>query len=405
MRVLFLSTWYPHPRDNGSKIRVYYLLRALGERHAVTLVTFAFGTARPEEGEALQACCAEVQVVRRSPFDAHRLPPGLQFLSPTPVSDWPVPEMSRQVQHCLARTRFDVVISSTEVMSTYALLAPAGTAKVLEEHNSMTRWSWDRYRATLPRVQRLRRWVSWWKCRGYERALLPKFDLCTMVSRQDQATCRQLLGSGRGRVEVVPNGVDCEQNQPGLAAVQANRLVFNGALTYRANYDAMCYFLREVYPLIRRQVPDVSLTITGAHAGVALDQLPLDDSVHLTGFVEDIRPQVASAAACLAPLRDGGGTRLKILEAMALGTPVVATSKGAEGLEAMADQEFLLADTPEAFAAATVRLLHDPALRQRLALNARRWVEQGHDWSALGRRFTALVEEAAASAASGERRE
>ena len=173
---------------------------------------------------------------------------------------------------------------------------------------------------------------------------------------------------------------------------QPDVLVFNGSLTYSANYDAMRWFLAEVYPRVRAQVPGVSLTITGSTQGVDLAGLALDDTVRLTGFVEDVRIPVAEANLCVVPIRQGGGTRLKILEAMALGTPVVATSKGAEGLDITDGKHLLLADEPETFARRTVAVLGNPALRHDLTANARRLVEERYDWAAIGQRFVDLVE-------------
>jgi len=394
MRILFLSTWFPYPPDNGSKIRVYHLLRALGARHKVTLLSFAFDTASPEGANELNCFCADVATVRRNPFDRGGISDTLRFFSPVPVVTRPLPEMTLAVRRSLAQADFDVVIASVEVMATYALLAPRATAKVLEEHNSLTRWMWERYREQASVVQRLRCWISWQKARRYQAWLFRHFDLCTMTSEQDRQTSLHTLPGYRGPVEVVSNGVDCQHNHLGLAQPLPNALVFNGALTYTANYGAMRYFLAEVYPLIKKRAPDVTLTITGSTAGVNLAGLQLDESVRFSGYVDDVRPLVAGAWACVAPIHQGGGTRLKILEAMALGTPVVATSKGAEGLDVMPSQDILIADEPVEFAAQVVRLLRDPALRQRLVANARCLVEQRYDWKQIGQRFAALVESA-----------
>ena len=179
------------------------------------------------------------------------------------------------------------------------------------------------------------------------------------------------------------------------AAVEPNTLVFNGSLTYHANYDAMRYFLAEVFPLIQQQEPGVSLTITGPTSGVDLSGLRLNDGVRLSGYLDDIRPLLASASACVVPIRSGGGTRLKILEAMALGTPVVSTSKGAEGLEVTPGKQILVADEPAEFAAQVICLLRAPALREQLRTRARRLVEQQYDWREIGQRFANLVEETA----------
>lgn len=396
MRILFLSTWFPHPADNGSKIRVYHLVRALSARHQVTLLSFAFGTASPHDAGGLAQLCASIQTVPLDPFAANRAGALARFLSPGPVVARPLPAMRQLVAATLARASFDAVIASTGVMAAYALACPAPW-RLLEEHNSLTCLMYDRYRQQSSPLQRHRCWASWRKAARYEARLFSRFDLVTMVSEPDAAASRCLLPRGirdaeRPRVEVVPNGVDCAAYRPGLASPVPGTLVFNGALTYNANYDAMGYFLSEILPRIRTVQPGTSLTITGSTEGVDLADLPGGEGVTLTGWVEDVRPHVARAWACVVPLRQGGGTRLKILEAMALGTPVVATPKGAEGLDVTPDHDILIARDPAAFAHQVLRLLREPGLRARLAANARRLVEERYDWPAIGRRFCGLAD-------------
>lgn len=394
MNVLFLSTWFPCPIDNGSKIRVYHLLQALAERHRVSLLSFAFETARPEAAVELGRLCSSVQAIPRNPFERSRIANVLRFLSLAPIMAAPVREMELAVRATLAQHSYDVVIASTEVMAAYALMA-SRSMKILEEHNSLTRWMGERYKAQTLAVQRMRCWLSWQKTRHYEARTLGRFDLCTMVSEQDRQVALSLLPGYRGPVEVIPNGVDCERNRPGLFETAPNTLVFNGSLTYSANYDAMQYFLDAVYPLIRARLPDISLAITGSLQGVDVSGLRLDGSVRLCGQVEDVRPLVAGASVCVVPIRQGGGTRLKILEAMALGTPVVTTTKGAEGLDLTPGSEILIADAPDDFASTVLRLLHDSTLRDRLARNARRLAERCYDWTEIGKRFVSAVEGAA----------
>jgi glycosyltransferase involved in cell wall biosynthesis len=393
MNILLISTWLPFPPDNGAKLRVYYLLRALNQQHRVTLASFAFGTSGQIDTAAWQACCADAQIVQRDPFQRSKWARATRFVSPVPIVTRPLPEMTSTIQRLLATTRFDAVIASTEVTAAYALQTPPATARILEEHNSMSRWMAERYRQARGMQQRWQSWSSWRKTIRYEARLFKKFDLCCMVSDQDRQASLQMLPGYHGPMEVVPNGVDCERNRPGLTAVVPHSLVFNGALTYSANYDAMKYFLTEIYPLVRQTVPDVTLTITGSTAGVNLSDLPLDASVRLSGYVDDVRPLVAGSTLCVVPLREGGGTRLKILEAMALGTPLVVTPKAAEGIEARANQHYLIADEPAVFAAAVVRLLQDPATREHLARQARQLVEERYDWNRIGQQFRSAIEE------------
>jgi len=396
VKALFLSTWFPYPPDNGSKIRVYHLLDAFSQRHDVTLLSFAFDTARPGEASELRARCRRVETVWRDPFQHSRAAQRLRFFSPSPIFTLPIPEMSALVKRVARDASFQVVVASTEVMATYATQF-RDVPMVLEEHNSGARWMWERYREQTSPAQRLRCWASWQKARLFEGRLFPNFDLCTMVSEQDRAASLQMLPGYRGPVEVVPNGVDCQHNRPGLAQPVPKTLVFNGALTYYANYDAMHHFLSAIYPLIQAQEPSVSLSITGPTSGVDLSSLGPDSGVRLTGYLEDVRPAVAGAWVCVVPIRKGGGTRLKILEAMALGTPVVAVSKGAEGLDVTPGHDILIADDPVEFASHVLTLLRDPARRDYLARNGRRLVEEKYDWRIIGQRFTDLVEAAVAA--------
>jgi len=233
------------------------------------------------------------------------------------------------------------------------------------------------------------------KVRRHVRRVVPKFESVTVVSEQERRLVKEILPDYQGKLEVIPNGIDCAYNRSDLSREGRRGLVYNGALTYSANYDAMVWFLSEIFPLIQKQVPEVSIKITGATSGVDLSGLTLSPAVQLTGYVPDIRIPVSQAAVCVVPLRQGGGTRLKILEAMALGTPVVTTSKGAEGLEVIHGEHVLIADEPSEFAEQTIRLLKDGGLWNHLAGNARQLVEEKYDWRVITPRFLTLVEQIA----------
>jgi len=202
---------------------------------------------------------------------------------------------------------------------------------------------------------------------------------CTVASDLERAKVLQIV-PGYERLAVVPNAVSFEQYQSDFGVPLPDSVTFTGALSYFANFDAMVFFLTAVWPIVRARRPGARLFITGRTDGVPLNRLPLDESVTLTGYLADIRPQIARSRVCVAPLRQGGGTRLKILEALALGTPVVATSKGAEGLAVTPGEDILLADEPAEFASAVIRLLDDETLHAWLATNGRRLVEKCYSW-------------------------
>ena len=168
-------------------------------------------------------------------------------------------------------------------------------------------------------------------------------------------------------------------------------LIYNGAMTYYPNFDAMLFFLKEIFASIKMEVPDVEFSITGKTENTDLNLLPVFENVHLTGYLDDIQSLVAESEVCVVPLRQGAGTRLKILEAMALGTAVVSTSKGAEGLGLQDNVQLLIRDTPEDFARATISLLKNPDQRKKLEHQARDYVQSNFDWQLIGKEFAEQV--------------
>ena len=191
-------------------------------------------------------------------------------------------------------------------------------------------------------------------------------------------------------VTVIPNCINLADYSAVRTELQPFSLIFTGSFRYMVNYDAMVWFLQNIYPLIRSEVPDVHLTITGDPAG---QTLPSMVGVTQSGFVPDVRPLIASAWATVVPLLSGGGTRLKILEAMALGTPVISTTKGAEGLDAKHGDSVLIADEPKEFASAVIRLFKEPGLREHLADNALQVVREQYDWAGVMPQFMRLIDD------------
>ncbi len=388
MRILALSTWYPHPPDNGSKIRAHYLLKALHAQHDLTVVAFCPAQDVDQARQAQDAAHLKMRPVYDDPFRHAAAAQWLKFASPMPVIYWPSHAMQQAVAELAARETWDVMVVIQAPAAPYALSFKS-TPKVLDVDTALSFQMRERYHTHGG----ARTWLSWQKAQVYERRLFRQFQACTLVAENERPYLKAM--TNKATIEVVPNGVDCAHNRPGLFATRPNSLVYNGALTYSVNYDAVHYFLKDVYPLIRQQSPEVSFTVTGSTKGVDRSGLQLDDSVTLSGYVDDIRSVVGSSAICVVPLRQGSGTRLKILEAMALGIPIVSTTKGAEGLGVRHGEHLLLADDAPTFAQHTTALLRDPALGQRLSAQARQLVEQHYDWSFIGQRFLKLVEDVA----------
>jgi len=396
MRVIFLSPWYPYPPDNGSKIRIFNLLRELSTNHELTLFSFVDPEDQPEEESPLRTICERVRVFPRPTRNGSNLRSLTSYISPTPrhLVTTHSPQMSQAVQAELSRGHYDVLVASQRRMAPYAVPI-SGLPKVWEEvETTLLREASLREHSPL---RRLRRELTWAKERAHIRRMVRHFDACTVVSRQEGKQLR-VIAPHVARLVVIPNGVDLNHYQPMEVLPQPDTLIFNGSLTYAPNYDAVTYFLREIYPQITRRRPDVRFVITGHTEGVNLSKLSPHEGVRLTGHVPDIRPVMASSWVCVAPLLTGGGTRLKILEAMALGIPVVATRKGAEGLRVEHTKDILLAEDAESFAREVVALLEDTALRHRLAVSGRQTVERTYDWCPIGKRLDTLLRETVSEA-------
>jgi glycosyltransferase involved in cell wall biosynthesis len=385
-RILFLSRWFPDPPDNGSKVRILSLLQGLAPHHELTLISFS---TRPsmDSCPALQDLCREIRLVPWNPSASGKRPALLTWLSLTPRSlvETHSAEMERFLSHTLAERRYDLVIASQLGTAMYApqfLTVPA----LFEE--AEVGFLYQQYAGARSALPRLRYGMTWQKHRRYIGRLLRSFRACTVVSEQERILLRK-CAPRYNQSEVIPNCVSVSSYEPFHVPASQNMLIFAGSLRYFANHDAMAWFLGEVFPLIRSKLPEVRLTITGDHADLPLPQA---QGVILRGRVEDVRPLIASSCVGLAPIRLGGGTRLKILEAMALRTPIVSTSKGAEGLEARHEEHLLIADSAEDFAHAVIRLLTDTRLRERLAASAHQLVRDRFDWSVVMPRFLNLVE-------------
>jgi glycosyltransferase involved in cell wall biosynthesis len=383
MKILFLSRWFPFPTDNGSKLRIYHLLQGLAGRYQVHLLSFADDPAGAETKE-LQSTCETVRVVSWREFQPNNLNALLGFFHPQPRSliDTYSSEMETAIRQAFLGEDFDLVILSQWQMAAYRHLF--NNVPVLFEEIEVG-VLYEQYQKATG-LARIRAALTWHKHRRYLAGML-KGETCTVVSDKEQSLLSSLVSEAN--IHVIPNAVSVQSYEHVHEEPEPGTMIFTGSFRYRPNYEAMIWFTEFVLPLIQEQVPHVRLTITGDPAG-----LPLPDyqGVVQTGFVDDLYPLIARSWVSVVPLLVGGGTRLKILEAMALGTPVVSTSKGTEGLEVQPGKHLLIGDTPEEFARQTINLLGDADLRERLAVAALDLVRRRYDWQAVLPKFLAVVE-------------
>lgn len=242
------------------------------------------------------------------------------------------------------------------------------------------------------RRRRFRAWLTWWKFARFVRRLVSRFERATVVSAREREHLAE-LGCDVSRVAVVPNGIDLPDMATALRPRVA-RLIYPGPVTYSANLEAVRYFVREVFPLVRMARPDVQFLVTGATDGADVADIETVEGVSFTGRLPAVDDLIAESAVCVVPLTVGGGTRLKVLHAMALGTPVVSTSKGIEGLAVESGRHALVADTSEAFSRHVLRLLAEPDLGALLATNGRMLVEQDYAWGPIVDSLDRVIHEA-----------
>jgi glycosyltransferase involved in cell wall biosynthesis len=387
MKILFLSRWFPYPTNNGSKLRIYNLLRGLGQFHNVTLLSFVdqleVGSDAPEH----HLLCSDIHIVPWREYDPHSLRAclGLLSLKPRSIIDTFSPEMASKITQLVRSYDYDLIIASQLPMATYhpyfngipALFEEIELGLSHEDSRRASDW-----------MKKFRHAFTWFKLRAYLFRLLKFFRAVTVVSEQEMELVLQYFPSVEN-IMVVPNCVNLADYRDIQAEPKPNSLVFTGSFRYHTNYEAMLWFIGEVFPLVLEQIPDAELIITGDHASLPL---PSYKNVILAGYVDDITSLIASSTVAIAPLWSGGGTRLKILEAMAIGTPVVATSKGAEGLDAQSSEHLFVEDDPIEFSNCVIKLLSDKDLRQNMAKRANLLVQEKYDWGKTLPDFLRLAE-------------
>jgi sugar transferase (PEP-CTERM/EpsH1 system associated) len=389
MNILFVTNNLPYPPTDGWKIRVWAFIRYLSAQHRVSIASFMRTTEDPRAVEMLQAHGVDVSVVPRHPrYSALNLVRGLFGRTAFSVLNYRDNRMQALIRRLLAAGRFEIVQAESLQMAQYCIGAPAMT--VLDLHN-IESLLMKRYAECVTNpLKRAYADITWRKLWRYETTTYGRFDECLACSEEDRTIALQQAPATR--VTIVPNGVDLQLgvsiNEP--HRISAGKIVFVGRMDYHANVDGIVWFCREVLPRLRAVRPDVSLQIVGGNPSLEVRRLAQPGVVDVLGFVEEIGPFLREAAIVIVPLRVGGGTRLKILEALGLGKAVVSTRVGAEGIAITHGSNILIADEAGQFAESVLALLADPGWAHRLGLAGRRLVEQQYNWEAIVARLEEL---------------
>lgn len=395
MKILWVKAGGLVPPDTGGKIRSYNILRQLAKNHEVTFFSF-YAAHENDVNEQLRQIFQQVILV---PLD---LPPPKgagEFLDyvahlfsrePYNLTKYCRPLVRKQLHDLLQEEIYDVILCD--------FLVTAGVIpwdwpcpKVLFSHN-VEAVIWKRHYevARNPLWKALSRY-EWKRMAATERRYLQKADHVVIVSENDRGAFARFLDPQR--LTVTQTGVDTEFFQPRGEKEMPNSLVFTGSMDWLPNEDAIVYFANEILPLIRAKAKDATLCVVGRKPSRRLQDLAFRvPNIQLTGWVEDVRPYVAQRAVYVVPLRIGGGTRLKIFEAMGMAKAVVSTSIGAEGLPINNGEHILLADDPASFAECTVRLLGDASQRAQIGQAARRLVEENYSWGTVSKGFAQVLQ-------------
>ncbi|MGI5917743.1 MAG: glycosyltransferase [Anaerolineae bacterium] len=400
-RILFLTPQMPYPPEQGTALRNFNLITQIATQHDVALLTFAEPGSEPMQTGPLSEICSPLQVIPAPTRTMrHRLRTLLLSDKPDMAQRLASPAYADALRHLLSNHSFDIVQVEGIEMAPYGLLIRQWLGQrsppiLFDAHNAEYLLQKRTYQTDIRHITRwpgaLYSLIQWKRLERFERQICGRADAVATVSSDDARALRRLVPFID--LVTVPNGVDIERYHPGLPdslSLDRPAVLFTGKMDYRPNVDAMLWFHRQVWPQVRQRVPDARLYVVGKSPHRRLAPLQRDPSVHLTGYVPDILPYFGGADAYVVPLRMGGGTRLKVLEAMAAGVPLVSTPLGAEGIDLDPEEHAIIADTPDAFAEGLVRVIQDIRMARTMAAAARRLVEQQYDWQSIAPRLEAM---------------
>lgn len=386
--ILIIAPYLPVPANFGGALRIFHFIRNLSREHNVILL------APGDERELLAAwnlheicdvTLVPARTTARKPADRRKriaqLESGFSNRSFLEASSYN-PQMQAVLNRLFMTRTIDLV--QYEFPESGLYMPPRPIPTVFDAHNIEHELLQRVAKTSTSTLKRAYNFAESRKVTRLEIDAWNRAAICVATSERDAGRMRQATSTP---VEVVPNGVDLETfGQAQHAPRLPHHVVFSGAMRHQPNADGALWYLRQVHPLIQQSIPDTQVTIVGADPPANIRSLA-SSSVSVTGTVEAVVPFIGSAQVVVVPLWSGGGTRLKILEAFAAGRPVVSTTIGAEGIDARDGEHLLLADTPQAFAAAVMRLFNDDALASRLGAAGRKLAEERYGWEGVSQRL------------------
>lgn len=394
MRILFLSTENPYPPDSGHRLRTYNILKCVASEHEIYYLGFIKKKEDMRCLDHVKKMCRDAEFVL-IPDDASRVRTYLSLLrnliSPLPyvAQKYYVGAMREKIRDAVRTKAIDIVHFDMLHLSRYNK-DTGDIGGVLVEHNVESTRLLSLAKRQFNPIAKTFFYYQFVKLRRFERDECGKFSCCVAVSEDDRKELNRLCPGAR--IEVVPNGVDTDYFAPGDGGdVQDHSAVWVGGMKDMYNRQAVEYFCDEIFPRVLDRLPDAKFVAVGGDPPKSLLALSRQNgNVTVTGYVDDVRPIVHRAHVFVAPIRSGGGTKLKVLNALAMGKPVVTTTVGAEGLDVIDGEHLLIANDAETFARGIVEVMCDPALAQRLGRNGRELVVRKYDWKKIGAKMSEI---------------
>jgi glycosyltransferase involved in cell wall biosynthesis len=398
MKILWVKSGGLVPLDHGGKIRSFQLARILAQFHDVSLFTFYPPTPNDEHTELKQifsqVMCASIGIPERNGVSEYvAYARNLFSRRPYSMTKYCQPHVARQLRQHLQKESYDVIVCDflvTAGIIPWDLPGP----RVLFTHNVEAQ-IWERhYQVAQNPIWKAACYREFKTMTRMERHYLRRAEHVLAVSEADRRLFTRCISPSK--ISVIPTGVDVDYFRPTLDLEQPNSLVFTGSMDWLPNEDGVLYFADKILPLIRQDLPDIVLWVVGRRPSARLKSLAKQDlAVKVTGRVEDIRPHMARGSVYVVPLLVGGGTRLKIFEAMAMSKAIVSTSVGAEGLPVTSGKDIILSDEAGDFARQVIGLLRDPVKRREVGRSARQLVEGNYSWSSVGEQLSSVLQEVA----------
>jgi len=390
MKILYVCHRFPFPPKRGGKIRPFNMIRHLtAAGHGVTVCSLVRSPEEAEEARGIASHCAGFEMAPVSgPVQALRMVARLPLQTPSSMGFFYSPVLAGRVRRLLATQRWDLIFVHCSSVAQY--VEHVSDVPKLLDFGDMDSQKWLEYANYKPFPLSLGYRLEGTKMLAAEKRLARRFDLCTATTRAEWETLEHYRTGVA--TDWFPNGVDADYFSPVDEPYEPETISFIGRMDYYPNQECMTRFCQDVWPQLKARRPGMKLLIVGADPSPAMRRLGEFDGVTVTGSVPDVRPYIRRSALMVAPLAIARGTQNKILEAMAMGVPVVTSSAAAGGVDAEADTHFLVADTPQQIADAILRVVEDPQLRERLALAGRQRMLDQHAWPHSMRRLDQIID-------------